>query len=97
MTDRYRIALPEKFSFEHYEWFRNVYSEALIACKPVELVCSNVAFLDSAALGMIAAFHKGLKSVTNHDLFVSSPSHYCNELFQLANMYDKYIHLQPSH
>lgn len=94
MTDRYRIALPESFSFEHYEWFRTVYSEALQACKPVELVCNKVAFLDSAALGMIASFHKGLKSVTNHDLFVSSPTIYCDELFQLANMYGRYIHLQ---
>ncbi|WP_417552271.1 hypothetical protein [Marinomonas fungiae] len=95
MTDRYRVSLPEKFSFEHYEWFRGIYNEAIIACKPVELICSKVTFLDSAALGMIASFHKGLKSVSNNDLFVSSPSMYCDELFQLANMYGRYIHLQP--
>lgn len=94
MTDIYRVALPEKFSFEHYEWFRSVYSEALAVSKPVELVCNQVTFLDSAALGMIAALQKGLKSVTNHDLFVSSPTMYCDEFFQLANMYGRYIHLQ---
>lgn len=94
MTEIYRIALPEKFSFEHYEWFRNQFMEALSASKPVELVCSKVSYLDSAALGMIASFQKNLKSMTDHDLFVSSPSMYCDELFNLANMYGRYIHLQ---
>ncbi|SBS27240.1 hypothetical protein MAQ5080_00752 [Marinomonas aquimarina] len=90
----HRIALPEKFSFEDYEWFRSQYTEALVASKPVELVCSQVTFLDSAALGMIASLQRNLKNVTNYDLVVSAPSSYCDELFQLANMYGKYIHLQ---
>ncbi|SBS27238.1 hypothetical protein MAQ5080_00751 [Marinomonas aquimarina] len=96
MSEKYRIVLPEKFSFEHYEWFRNEYMEALMSSKPVELVCNQVAFLDSAALGMIASLQKNLKGATDFDLFVSSPSNYCDEFFQLANMYGKYIHLQPS-
>ncbi|MBJ7552517.1 STAS domain-containing protein [Marinomonas ostreistagni] len=97
MPDVTRISLPQKFSFDCHEWFKDEYSKAIVQSKRVELLCDKVQFLDSAALGMIAKLKKEMKKHTNHDITVSNPSTYCDDLFTLANMYENYVVKSSKH
>ena len=92
MPDVTRIVLPETFSFKHHQWFRGQCMDALSRSQRVELICDQVKFLDSAALGMIVSFQRKQKEKHNHDIWISNPSSYCDELFTLANLYNKYLH-----
>ncbi len=96
MPDVTRIALPETFSFEHHQWFRGQCTEALNRSQRVELICDQVKYLDSAALGMIVSFQLKHKEKHNHDIWISNPSLYCDELFTLANLYNKYLNRMPT-
>ncbi|SBT19112.1 hypothetical protein MGA5115_03273 [Marinomonas gallaica] len=86
-----RITLPETFSFEHHEWFRDECKQALRYARKIELVCDRVKFLDSAALGMIAMLQKSLNEHHSKEIVVSEPTAYCDEILSLANMYEKYV------
>ena len=91
MTDTIEITLPEKFTYDDYAWFFEASHRAMKQTDRVELNCCRVSYLDSAALGMIAYLHKQLKARGSKELIITQPTGYCEEIFQIANMYTHYV------
>ncbi|RDL46172.1 anti-sigma factor antagonist [Marinomonas piezotolerans] len=84
------IVLPEKFGFDCYKWFDEQSFNALRDGRHVELDCSKVSYIDSAALGMIVVLYRRAKEVSA-SVLVRNPSSYCDEVFELTNIYDRYV------
>jgi anti-anti-sigma factor len=81
-----RIVMSDRFDFHVHRDFKNAYAPLLdnAAVHEIEIEMSKLAYMDSAALGMLMLLYERAKSA-NKCVVLCNPSNVVATLFEVAN------------
>lgn len=83
--DYFTIFLTGEFTFNNYKEFRKVYSELLVPNVKIKIDFSSVAFIDSAAIGLLLILREEGSHFSAVFEFINVP-HNIRSIFDIINL-----------